>query len=128
MNAWTFRKTVNHRKPRTNKSPTLAERAVEEWLLANGFTVIPQPCRLFPLPDIGTYTPDFLAWKPEAEGVMVVEAKGGYKGPGADQGEERYRRAAAHYDSRQWHFVRIETDRKRMTFNVEVWGEEAPTE
>lgn len=59
-----------------------------------------QPQKWFSLrgPGNNTYTPDFLEID-HAEGVVRVhEVKGGYRGPGWEQGYERYKRAACQYD------------------------------
>ena len=68
--------------------------------------IVPQPTRFFRLKGGGTYQPDFLVFCDD--GVLVVEVKGGYRGPGAEQGNERYKRAALEFGS---HF-RFEMYRK----------------
>lgn len=120
---WTVRRSCMHSRIKGNKSPTKAEQAVREMLEGSGYRVIAQPCRLFPLPDGGTYTPDFLAWKDDEGGVVVAEVKGGYRGAGWEQGEERYRRAAAAYDCPQWRFCRIEVDVRKRSFDIQSWGD-----
>lgn len=88
-----------------------------------GLEVLVQPTRLFPLQGGGSYTPDFLAFdsqRPEL-GIAVVEVKGGYKGPGAEQGHERYARTAAQYDSPLFHFVKTTWDAKRHDWTDEWW-------
>lgn len=53
-----------------------------------------QPPRYFEFEDGDTYTPDFLLLA-GGRGQIVAEIKGGYRGPGWDQGWERFKRAAA---------------------------------
>ena len=53
-----------------------------------------QPPRYFEFEDGDTYTPDFLLLA-GGRGQVVAEIKGGYRGPGWDQGWERFKRAAA---------------------------------
>ena len=53
-----------------------------------------QPPRFFEFEDGDTYTPDFLLLA-GGRGQVVAEIKGGYRGPGWDQGWERFKRAAA---------------------------------
>ena len=67
---------------RRKSSPTKAEAMVEGFLRREGFLTIAQPTRLFPLPGLGTYTPDILAWRPGEPGVMVVEVKVSRRGTG----------------------------------------------
>ena len=53
-----------------------------------------QPPRFFEFEDGDTYTPDFLLMA-GGRGQIVAEIKGGYRGPGWEQGWERFKRAAA---------------------------------
>ena len=53
-----------------------------------------QPPRYFEFSDGDTYTPDFLLLA-GGRGQVVAEIKGGYRGPGWEQGWERFKRAAA---------------------------------
>ena len=53
-----------------------------------------QPPRFFEFEDGDTYTPDFLLLA-GGRGQVVAEIKGGYRGPGWEQGWERFKRAAA---------------------------------
>lgn len=90
-----------------------------------GLQVICQPTRFFQLTGGGTYTPDFLAFdskRPE-EGILVVESKGGYRGPGAEQGHERFARAAAEYDSPLFRFVKTTWRTKTHDWQDEWWGD-----
>lgn len=116
-------------KIRRKASPTKAEILVADALRRDGWETIEQPTRLFPLPGWGTYTPDILAWKPGKSGILVVEVKGGYKGPGAEQGMERYARAAGTYDCPAWRFFLATVDRNAKVVNLKGWGdrEEAPS-
>lgn len=52
-----------------------------------------QPPRFFEFEDGDTYTPDFLLLA-GGRGQIVAEIKGGYRGPGWEQGWERFKRAA----------------------------------
>ena len=82
-------------------------------------TVLVQPPRLFELEGGGTYTPDFLVI--EEGGVTSVEIKGGYKGPGAEQGIERYKRAASQWADERISFVMATWMRKEMRWRIEPW-------
>ena len=53
-----------------------------------------QPPRFFEFEDGDTYTPDFLLLA-GGRGQVVAEIKGGYRGPGWEQGWERFKRASA---------------------------------
>lgn len=77
---------------------------LESLGLPSGCRWVCQPTRLLPLPGGGTYTPDFLVLVPGGEPVSA-EVKGGYRGPGWEQGVERYRRAASEWDGRGLRFV-----------------------
>lgn len=57
-----------------------------------------QPPRYFQFEDGDTYTPDFILLV-EGRGQVVAEIKGGYRGPGWEQGWERFKRAAAAFGS-----------------------------
>ena len=82
-------------------------------------TVLVQPPRLFELEGGGTYTPDFLVIN--EKGCVSVEIKGGYKGPGAEQGVERWKRAAAQWADERISFVMATWKRKEMRWVVETW-------
>lgn len=82
-------------------------------------TVLIQPPRLFELDGGGTYTPDFFVIA--KDGVTSVEIKGGYKGPGAEQGIERYKRAAAQWADERISFVMATWMRKEMRWRIEPW-------
>jgi hypothetical protein len=104
-----------------NKTETMAA----QWLRLNGFAcLIAQPTRLFPLAGGGTYTPDFLAWERSgAGGVWVIEVKGGYRGPGAEQGYDRYKRAALQYSppGSPWRFALLTWHARRREWTWEAW-------
>lgn len=108
------------RQKRMNKTET---RALE-WLRFHGYTgIIAQPTRLFPLAGGGTYTPDFLAWEPMTSCVWVVEVKGGYRGPGAEQGYDRYKRAALQYSpaGSPWRFALLTWHAQQREWTFEAW-------
>lgn len=103
-----------------NKTETMAA----QWLRLNGFAcLIAQPTRLFPLAGGGTYTPDFLAWEPMTSCVWVIEVKGGYRGPGAEQGYDRYKRAALQYSppGSPWRFALLTWHARRREWTWEAW-------
>ena len=81
--------------------------------------IVIQPPRHFALRGGGTYTPDFLVYADS--GVFVYEVKGGYKGPGAEQGHERYARAAAQWSSGLVRFSKCTWDREAGLWREEKW-------
>lgn len=82
-------------------------------------SVIVQPSRLFELQGGGTYTPDFLVI---ADGkAFAIEIKGGYRGPGWEQGYERYKRAAAQWNGGWFKFCMWTWDRKANKWDCEYW-------
>ena len=83
-------------------------------------TVLVQPPRLFELEGGGTYTPDFLVIN--AKGCVVVETKGGYRGPGFEQGLERWKRAAAQWADERLQFILATWYRKDGRWVVENWN------
>ena len=88
-------KTGTPRGRRTKAEIMAAVLARRRWPEAR---VLEQALRL-PLTGGGTYTPDLLVLR-DGRPPLAVEVKGGYRGPGAEQGVERYRRAA--YEWRRW--------------------------
>ena len=80
---------------RTKTELAAADLARRRWPEAR---VLEQALRL-PLTGGGTYTPDLVVVRP-GQPLLLIEVKGGYRGPGAEQGVERYRRAA--YEWRHW--------------------------
>lgn len=92
-----------HGKIKRHATRTKAEAAVLAALEdgAGGrppYRIAQQVRNLFPMEGGGEYIPDFVLLRPDG-GITVIEAKGGYKGPGAEQGHERYARAAALYST-----------------------------
>lgn len=82
-------------------------------------SVVVQPSRLFELQGGGTYTPDFLVI---ADGkAFAIEIKGGYRGPGWEQGYERYKRAAAQWQGDHFKFCMWTWDRKVNKWDCEYW-------
>lgn len=82
-------------------------------------SVIVQPSRLFELQGGGTYTPDFLVI---ADGkAFAIEIKGGYRGPGWEQGYERYKRAAAQWNGDCFRFCMWTWERKKFKWDCEYW-------
>lgn len=117
--------------------PPLAPKAPAEWPAMNRTearclerlrerfpapaVILAQKTRFLPLRGGGSYTPDFLVLSP-GHPALVVEVKGGYKGPGWEQGMERYRRAAAQWsDGRVLQFELHTWDRRRREWRVEAW-------
>ena len=84
-----------------------------------GALVIPQPTRFFRFPNGDTYTPDFLVIN--GDGVFVFEVKGGYRGPGWQQGYERYHRAKERFESAENHidFQLVTWDAKMREWSYE---------
>lgn len=84
------------------------------------FRICQQVRNLFPLPGGNVYIPDFVLVYPN--GLMrVIECKGGYKGPGFEQGIERYKRTAQLYDSPMCRFE-LWTRQRDGNVIVDVWG------
>jgi hypothetical protein len=65
-----------------------------------------------PLDGGGTYRPDFMLVAPTG-GIVLVETKGGYRGPGAEQGIERYRRARTQWEKAYFRFEMWEWKKKK---------------
>lgn len=99
----------------------VSEKRVAALLAAQGMTVVGQALRL-PLSGGGEYRPDLVAWSPGCASVLVVEVKGGYRGPGWEQGYDRYKRAALEWDGAPLVFVRFERDGSR--WRRIYWSEE----
>lgn len=87
------------------------------------YRVVVQPTRFFEIPGGGTYTPDFLVFQP-GRPVEVIEIKGGYCGPGWEQGIERYKRAANIFHGDVFTFKMCTFDRKKGTWNNVEWRKE----
>lgn len=94
-----------------------------DWLERNAKgeddLLVVQPPRLFELEGGGTYTPDFILLT--HTGLVVYEVKGGYRGPGWEQGIERYKRAAAQYAGRRVRFILANWDRRAMRWDINEW-------
>lgn len=80
--------------------------------------IVPQPTRFFRFPNGDTYTPDFLVI--HQCGVTVYEVKGGYKGHGAEQGYERFHRAAEKFGRHGITFILATWDRERDEWVYEI--------
>jgi hypothetical protein len=83
-----------------NKAETRAlDKARREWPRA----IIMAQALTLPLSGGDTYRPDIVILKPcdwfrgSLLRMVLVEVKGGYKGPGWEQGVERYKRAVVEY-------------------------------
>lgn len=85
--------------------------------------ILPQPPRFFELTGGGTYTPDFLVVT-ESGPVLSIEVKGGYRGPGWEQGYERYKRAALEWDGKGFRFILAEWMTSDKAWWVEAWDKE----
>lgn len=82
-----------------------------------------QPTRFFKLTGGGTYTPDFLVVDQEYNLNRVVEIKGGYRGPGWEQGYERWKRAAMEYSGHgNFVFYLITWDRHSGEWREQQWN------
>lgn len=106
------------------KSATKAEETALERLKqeceGQDSLICAQVRNLFPLAGGGTYIPDFVVLSPH--GARVVEVKGGYRGPGWEQGRERYKRAAAQYSGKAG--VSFELwEVKGKAINIQQWEE-----
>ncbi len=105
-----------------NKSERDFMRVIEQMHAESEYVVLTQPPRLFELAGGGTYTPDYLVVTPG--GAVVYEVKGGYGGPGAEQGVERFKRAAAQWDSPVLVFVLAVRDKSAAGgWRLEAWRE-----
>ena len=82
--------------------------------------ILPQPPRFFELPCGDTYPPDFLVLTSSGP-IYSCEVKGGYRGPGWEQGYERYQRAAAQWDGFGFRFLMAEWCAKDQTWRLAVW-------
>ncbi len=98
------------------------ETVIPEVFKGQEYIVITQPPRLFELTGGGTYTPDFLVCTNDT--VHVCEIKGNYKGPGWEQGIERYKRAAAQFNMLCIQFTMYTWDAKQKRWRVSKWDDE----
>ena len=86
----------------------------------NGGEVIAQQVRnLFMLAGGVMYIPDFMVFRPDGI-INVIEVKGGYRGAGFEQGEERYKSAAAQYSKAPFYFSLWRVDNKK-SITIEHW-------
>jgi hypothetical protein len=93
-----------------------------------GHIAVQQPTRLFKLTGGGTYTPDFVLFpRRSSDPVHVVEVKGGYRGPGWEQGMERYKRAAAQYSCEGIKFAMATWEAKSQSWRIDNWDDAAET-
>ena len=67
------------------------------------------------------YIPDFIVFGPGP--ARVIEVKGGYRGPGAEQGYERYKRAALQYSGNGAFFFELWTVRSGQVESIDCWEE-----
>ena len=107
------------RKERLNKTETRFLHWLDLHVKQRNNIIIVQPPRLLELEGGGTYTPDFIVVQPW--GMDLYEVKGGYEGPGWEQGIERYKRAAAQYASATMRFTLAEWDTKENTWEIRQW-------
>ena len=106
------------RKERLNKTEARFLHWLDLHVRQRHNIIIVQPPRLLELEGGGTYTPDFIVVQPW--GLDVYEVKGGYEGPGWEQGVERYKRAAAQYDGKHMHFFMCEWT-KDNGWRIQKW-------
>ena len=107
------------RLSRCNKTEGRFALYLEALYRQRPHALLVQPPRLLELPGGGTYTPDFLVVTPE--GAVAYEVKGGYRGPGWEQGYERFKRAAAHWASGVLSFALATWDRREGRWTLEPW-------
>jgi len=105
--------------PRLAQCNQTERRFYESLSSANRDRIVIQPPRHFPLKGGGTYTPDFMVYTDD--GVLVYEIKGGYRGPGAEQGHERYARAAVQWASPALRFCKATWNAKDKAWTKEWW-------
>ena len=69
------------------------------------------------------YIPDFVVFRPNGV-IEIIEVKGGYRGPGYEQGEERYKSAAAQYGNKApFNFSLWRVNSKDKSIDIEQWGQ-----
>lgn len=87
------------KKPRRRRGPTQAEvefLAVVRAQHPQAKAITPHGITLvFPDGSGDRYTPDVLVTRPDDGRPTAYEVKGGYRGPGWEQGHERFKRAKA---------------------------------
>lgn len=117
----TTEKPVISQKSRLDRLNKTEMRFYDDFYLEHKGKIIIQPPKFFELAGGGTYTPDFLFVRDDGKGVGVYEIKGGYRGPGWEQGIERFKRAAAQYDGEKFHFMLWTWNREDGEWDVEHW-------
>ena len=110
--------------PQDERPRRALNKTEEEWgrrlaVLSPSSRVFVQPTRFFALRGGGTYTPDFLEFRPDGLPVIAWEVKGGYRGPGWEQGYERYRRAALEFSGAKFAFKLAE--KRKGKWSVTEW-------
>lgn len=89
----------NPRGPRQRKPPAPSNVAEREWVLwlrrAYPDAIVRPHGITFVFPDGDRYTPDAVMW--DGGRMTIYEVKAGYRGPGWEQGMERYKRAKAEW-------------------------------
>jgi len=104
-----LRPTVETVKRKDKDSPRKLNKTEQRWFeyakegFVEGWDAIFPQCRVLPLKGGGSYRPDFEWITPlTSEGgvvrIVLIEIKGGFKGPGWEQGLERFRRARAEWE------------------------------
>lgn len=111
--------------PQDERPRRALNKTEEEWgrrLMAErpDSLLVAQPTRFFALRGGGTYTPDFLEFRPSGLPVIAWEVKGGYRGPGWEQGYERYKRAALEWSDGEIFQFKMATKNKGK-WSVEEW-------
>lgn len=102
--------TATARKARQRKPPAPANAAESEWVLwlrqAHPDAIVRPHGMTFVFPDGDRYTPDTVMW--DMDRMTIYEVKAGYRGPGWEQGMERYKRAKA-----EWYWLDFALAEKR---------------
>ena len=103
-------------RPRTKRTKAEAMALDKARRECPDADIVEQPMRLI-LTGGDTYTPDIGMWFPEGR-TTLIEVKGGYKGPGWEQGIERYKRVKVEWGKR-FNFRLWTWDRKQQSWRVE---------
>ena len=109
-----------------SKSEELVAAALHEKYNA-GEVIAQQVRNLFMLAGGVMYIPDFMVFRPDGI-INVIEVKGGYRGAGFEQGEERYKSAAVQYSKAPFFFSLWRVNTKERTITIEQWNELQPTQ
>lgn len=105
-----------------SKSEELVSKALHE-LYKDGSHIAQQVRNVFMLAGGVMYIPDFVVFRPNGV-IEVIEVKGGYRGAGFEQGEERYKSAAAQYGNKApFYFSLWRVNSKNKSIDIEQWGE-----